>query len=79
MASLTTIFEVPSFLGLVGYYYRFVQDFSKIAIPCTQLTRKWNLREELLGTQENIAASDAARGFVVYSDSSEELDCVLMP
>ena len=32
--------EVRSFMGLAGYYRRFVQDFSKIATPLTKLTRK---------------------------------------
>ena len=32
--------EIRSFLGLAGYYRRFIQDFSKIAIPLTRLTRK---------------------------------------
>ena len=31
--------EVRSFLGLAGYYHRFVEGFSKIASPLTQLTR----------------------------------------
>ncbi|KAL4034965.1 hypothetical protein IC575_003639 [Cucumis melo] len=36
----STISEVRSFLGLAGYYRRFVENFSRIATPLTQLTRK---------------------------------------
>ena len=32
--------ELRSFLGLAGYYRRFIQDFAKIATPLTNLTRK---------------------------------------
>ncbi|GKV03839.1 hypothetical protein SLEP1_g16082 [Rubroshorea leprosula] len=32
--------EIRSFLGLAGYYRRFVGDFSRIALPMTRLIRK---------------------------------------
>ena len=32
--------EVQSFLGLAGYYRRFILDFSKIAKPMTRLLQK---------------------------------------
>ena len=42
-----SIFEIRSFLGLAGYYRRFIEDFSRLAAPMTKLTRKevmfeWN-------------------------------------
>ncbi|MCI65287.1 PIF1-like helicase, partial [Trifolium medium] len=35
-----SVTEIRSFLGLSGYYRRFIEGFSKIALPLTQLTRK---------------------------------------
>ena len=35
-----SVFEIRSFLGLVGYYMRFIKDFSRLAAPMTRLTRK---------------------------------------
>ena len=42
-----SVFEIRSFLGLTGYYRRFIEDFSQLAAPRTRLTRKevkfeWN-------------------------------------
>jgi hypothetical protein len=35
-----TVHQIRSFLGLVGYYRRFIPDFSRIAKPMTQLLKK---------------------------------------
>ncbi|GKF35571.1 putative reverse transcriptase domain-containing protein, partial [Tanacetum coccineum] len=37
-ASPTTPSEIRQFLGLAGYYSRFIEGFSKIAKPMTELT-----------------------------------------
>ena len=35
-----SVFEIRSFLGLVGYYRRFIEDFSRLAAPMMRLTQK---------------------------------------
>ena len=37
---LKSVFEIRSFLGLPGYYKRFIEDFSRLAAPMTILTQK---------------------------------------
>ncbi|GFW83404.1 retrovirus-related Pol polyprotein from transposon 17.6 [Trichonephila clavipes] len=39
----TTIKQVQSFLGLTGYFRKYIKDYSKIAKPLSDLTRKENL------------------------------------
>ncbi|KAI3777919.1 hypothetical protein L1987_47722 [Smallanthus sonchifolius] len=84
--------DVRSFLGLAGYYRRFIQDFSKIASPLTKLTRKdvkyeWGQAqttafEELkkrLTRAPVLTLPDGNEDLVVYSDASGQgLGCVLM-
>ena len=36
----STVSEIQSFLGLAGYYRRFIEGFSKIAKPMTSLLEK---------------------------------------
>ena len=88
----TTISEVRSFLGLAGYYRKFVDGFSKIASPLTNLTRKnvkfqWTdlcersfmeLKQKLISAPILAIPTNSGR-FVVYSDASKcGLGCVLM-
>jgi hypothetical protein len=35
-----SVTEIRSFLGFAGYYRRFIEEFSKIAIPMTTLLQK---------------------------------------
>ncbi|XP_075479311.1 uncharacterized protein LOC142520194 [Primulina tabacum] len=86
------ITEIRSFLGLAGYYRRFIKDFAKIAVPLTQLTRKdnfflWNDEcekffcklKEMLTSAPVLALPEGTEGFVVYTDASKEgFGCVLM-
>ncbi|KAL0560548.1 hypothetical protein IC582_000953 [Cucumis melo] len=88
----STVSEIRSFLGLAGYYRRFVEDFSRIASPLTQLTRKgtpfvWSpacersfqeLKQKLV-TAPVLTVPDGSGNFVIYSDASKKgLGCVLM-
>ncbi|GJZ58234.1 putative reverse transcriptase domain-containing protein [Tanacetum coccineum] len=88
----TTPSEVRSFLGLAGYYRRFIENFSKIAKPLTSLTQKnqkyeWGEKqEEAFQTLKDnlcnapiLSLPDGVEDFVVYCDASNQgLGCVLM-
>ncbi|GJR49707.1 putative nucleotidyltransferase, ribonuclease H [Tanacetum coccineum] len=84
--------EVRSFLGLAGYYRRFIADFSSIAKPLTLLTQK-NKKYEWGAEQEEafqllksklcdapiLSLPDGVEDFIVYCDASNRgLGCVLM-
>ena len=87
-----SVFEIRSFLGLVGYYKRFIEDFSRLAAPMMRLIRKevkfdWDDRcneafQELktrLTTTSILIVPDRGQGYTVYCDASRVgLGCVLM-
>jgi hypothetical protein len=87
-----TVKEVRSFLGLAGYYRRFIENFSKIAKPLTSLLEKgvdfsWTDErqkafEELkkrLTTAPVLTLPDQSKRFTVYCDASRDgLGGVLM-
>jgi hypothetical protein len=88
----TTVRQIRSFLGLAGYYRRFIPDFSRIAKPMTELLKKgvkyeWSqkcedafhtLRQHLT-TAPMLAQPDNTKPFEVYCDASGNgLGCVLM-
>ncbi|GJW17581.1 putative nucleotidyltransferase, ribonuclease H [Tanacetum coccineum] len=84
--------EIRSFLGLAGYYQRFIVNFSKIAKPLTSLTQKnqkyeWGVKqEEAFQTLKDnlcnapiLSLPDGPDDFVVYYDASNKgFRCVLM-
>ncbi|KAK1683988.1 hypothetical protein QYE76_044836 [Lolium multiflorum] len=88
----TTQTEVRAFLGLAGYYRRFVEGFSSIARPMTQLLKKdkkfeWTDKCEesfqqlksRLTTAPILIMPDITKPFDVYCDASKTgLGCVLM-
>ena len=84
--------EIRSFLGLAGYYRKFVEGFSKLAAPLTKLTRKeekfvWSeacqqsfdeLKRKLTSAPV-LTLPSGQDGYTVYCDASRQgLGCVLM-
>ncbi|GJZ75610.1 putative reverse transcriptase domain-containing protein, partial [Tanacetum coccineum] len=91
-ASPTTPSEIRQFLGLAGYYRRFIEGFSKIAKPMTELTQKnqkfdwgeeqeeaFQLLKQKLCAAPILALPEGSEDFVVYCDASiKGLGAVLM-
>jgi hypothetical protein len=88
----TNVSEISCFLGLGGYYHRFIQDFSKIAKPMTKLLEKnkdfeWTgecqasfqeLKKRLTSAPV-LVLPDLTKKFDIYCDTSRQgLGYVLM-
>ncbi|GJY42441.1 putative reverse transcriptase domain-containing protein [Tanacetum coccineum] len=84
--------EIHQFLGLAGYYRRFIEGFSKIAKPMTKLTQKkvkfeWGDKQEAafqllkqkLCSAPILALPEGSKDFIAYCDASKKgLGDVLM-
>ena len=84
--------EIRQFLGLAGYYRRFIKKFSRIAQPLTLLTHKdrsfdWGEKQEeafrvlkeKLCNAPVLSLPEGTDDFIVYCDASNQgLGCVLM-
>ncbi|MCP0705713.1 hypothetical protein KU601_23565, partial [Salmonella enterica subsp. enterica serovar Mbandaka] len=75
--------EIRSFLGLAGYYHRFIKDFSKISVPLASLTKKavkyiWSNKcgaflqklKEFLSDTPILVIPEGNQDFIVDSDSN---------
>jgi hypothetical protein len=88
----TIVIEIQSFLGLVGYYRRFIEGFSKIAEPMTLLLEKgrefksdescqdsFDQLKKTLMSPPVLVMPDLQKVFDIYCDAcSQGLGCVLM-
>lgn len=76
--------EVQRFLGMAGWYRRFIRDFSKVAAPLTELTKakvkfRWNERcevafnslKQLLCTAPVLSTPDYTKPFSISCDASD--------
>ncbi|GJX99844.1 putative reverse transcriptase domain-containing protein [Tanacetum coccineum] len=84
--------EIRQFLGLAGYYRRFIEGFSKIAKPMTKLTQKkvkfeWGDKQEAafqllkqkLCSAPILALPEGSEDFIAYCDASKKgLGAMLM-
>jgi hypothetical protein len=84
--------DIRSFLGLAGYYRRFIEEFSKISKPMTELLEKgktfeWTPRRETnfqelkkrLTTTPVLTMPNMEKPFSICCNASDQgLGCVLM-
>lgn len=84
MARPKTKKEVRAFLGMVGYYRRFIRNFSEIADPLTRLTKKnepevqwseqeeaaFNMLKQALTHSKLMRNPDFTKPFIVQTDAS---------
>ena len=92
MRETKSVFEIRGFLGLAGFYRRFIEDFSRLAAPMMRLTQKevkfeWNdLYEKAFQTLKRrltsapiLIVSERRKRYTMFCDASKDgLGCVLL-
>ena len=76
------VYDIRSFMGIMGYYMKFIEGFSKIAYPITSLEKKaikfewtkkcdesFNKLKHLLTIAPILKIIDPFKGFVVCTDA----------
>jgi hypothetical protein len=79
------VVDIWSFMGIIGYYRRFIEGFSKIAYPITSLQKKgtkfnrsekcqdnFNKLKESLTTAPIFKVADPDKDFTICVDASKE-------
>jgi hypothetical protein len=88
----TSVGDIGGFLGLAGYYQRFIEGFSKISKPMTELVEKdkkfkwmptyeasFHELKKRLTTAPVLVMPDMEKPFSIFYDvSGQGLGCVLM-
>jgi hypothetical protein len=77
--------DIRSFMGITGYYQRFIEGFSKITYPITSLEKKgakfnwsqkcqdsFNKMNELLTSTSILKVADPDKDFTVCVDATKE-------
>ena len=87
-----SVFEIRSFMGLAGYYRRFIEDFSQLTAPMTRLTQKevkfeyndlceraFHELKRRLTSAPILIVPERGQRYTVYCNASKDgLGCLLM-
>ena len=85
------VVDIRSIMGIIGYYHRFIEGFSKIAYPITSLQKKgskfnwcqkcqdsFNKIKQLLTSMPILKVANPNKDFTVCVDASKEGLCGLL-
>ena len=80
--SPTSIGEIRSFLGLAGYYRRFIENFSKIAKPMTALLKKdtkFHWTKECEASFQELKKRLTTAPVLILPDIHKDFKCIATP